>query len=78
MVFKTKKNGKRITIKAGIHTISGYSAHADQLDLINFVKHIKHKPREIRIVHGDEAAKQALAERLGQLVPDARILRPSN
>jgi len=67
-------NGKRITINAGIHTISGYSAHADQLDLINFVKHIRNKPQEIRIVHGDERAKAVLAEKLGQLMPESRIL----
>ena len=70
-------NGKRVTINAGIHTISGYSAHADQQDLINFVKNIRYKPQQIRIVHGDEDAKTALAEKLGQLVPDAQILRPN-
>jgi len=71
-------NGKRISINADIHTISGYSAHADQQDLLNFVKHIKHKPREIRIVHGDERAKTVFAEKLGELVPDAQVLLPSN
>jgi len=70
-------NGKRIRINAGIHTISGYSAHADQQDLLNFVKHIKHKPQEIRIVHGDERAKTVFAEKLGQLVPGARVVRPN-
>lgn len=70
-------NGKRISINAGIHTISGYSAHADQQDLLNFVKHIKHQPREIRIVHGDEGAKAAFAEKLGVLVAGAQILTPS-
>jgi len=69
-------NGKRITINAGIHTISGYSAHADQLDLLNFVKHIRHKPQEIRIVHGDDSAKAALAEKLAELLPYANVLRP--
>ncbi|WP_392340475.1 MBL fold metallo-hydrolase RNA specificity domain-containing protein [Moritella marina] len=69
--------GKRIRINAGIHTISGYSAHADQKDLLNFVKHIKHQPSEIRIVHGDEGAKAAFADKLVQLIPGARILRPN-
>ena len=31
-------DGKRIDLKAKVHTISGYSAHADQKGLINFVK----------------------------------------
>jgi len=69
-------NGKRISINAGIHTISGYSAHADQQDLLNFVKHIKHQPREIRIVHGGEGTKAAFAGKLEVLLPGARILRP--
>nr|WP_308443315.1 MBL fold metallo-hydrolase RNA specificity domain-containing protein [Shewanella morhuae] len=41
--------------------MSGYSAHADQHNLINFVKRMHHKPTHIRIVHGDNEAKQALA-----------------
>ena len=31
-------DGMRIDIKANAHTISGYSAHADQQSLVNFVK----------------------------------------
>ncbi|GIU18083.1 MULTISPECIES: MBL fold metallo-hydrolase RNA specificity domain-containing protein [unclassified Shewanella] len=65
--------GEKIDIKAGIHTISGYSAHADQQDLINFVEGIKHKPKHIRIVHGDTEAKQALADKYRQLLPNAEI-----
>jgi len=63
----------RIDIKAQVHTISGYSAHADQQNLINFVKRIYHKPKHIRIVHGDQQAKQALANEYQKLLPDAKI-----
>lgn len=69
-------NHQRIDIKAGIHTISGYSAHADQSDLINFVTQMKERPKEIRIVHGDEKAKAELADKLRSLMPETRILRP--
>ena len=48
---------ERFTINAKVHTIGGYSAHADQSDLIAFCKNIKQGPGKIRIVHGDEAAK---------------------
>ncbi|OAD23612.1 metallo-beta-lactamase family protein RNA-specific [Candidatus Thiomargarita nelsonii] len=41
---------KRYTINAQVHTISGYCAHADQRDLVNFVKRMRHKPKEIRLV----------------------------
>ncbi|ABV86742.1 MBL fold metallo-hydrolase RNA specificity domain-containing protein [Shewanella pealeana] len=65
--------GDKIDIKAGIHTISGYSAHADQQDLIDFVEGIKHKPKHIRIVHGDTEAKQTLADKYRQLLPNTEI-----
>ena len=53
-------DGERINIKAEIMTLSGYSAHADQAGLIKFVQHMRHKPKRVRIVHGDSAAKQTL------------------
>lgn len=66
-------DGERYTINAGIHTLSGYSAHADQKDLINFVKRMRKKPKIIRIVHGSNGAKQALANALKPVVPNASI-----
>ena len=56
-------NNTRITINAKIHTISGYSAHADQNGLIKFVTGMHKKPSHIKIVHGDEDAKAALANK---------------
>ncbi|MDO6749625.1 MBL fold metallo-hydrolase RNA specificity domain-containing protein, partial [Gilvimarinus sp. 1_MG-2023] len=53
-------DGERVTIRANIQTLSGYSAHADQQDLINFVRRMRYPPLDIRIVHGDSVAKQAL------------------
>ena len=53
-------DGKRYTIRAEVHTLSGYSAHADQHDLVNFIKRMRKPPREVRLVHGDEGAKRAL------------------
>jgi metallo-beta-lactamase family protein len=57
-------DGKRYDIGAQIHTIGAYSAHADQSDLIRFIKRIRHKPREIRLVHGNQEAKASLKEQL--------------
>ncbi len=66
-------DGERIDINADIHTISGYSAHADQKGLINFVKRMRYKPQHIKIVHGSEQAKQALADKYHELCPSANI-----
>ena len=55
---------KRYTIRAAVHTVSGYSAHADRNNLISFVKRMKRLPSHIRVVHGDDGARKALQERL--------------
>ncbi len=57
-------DGERIDIRAGIETLGGYSAHADQQGLINFVTRMRHWPSEIRLVHGEDAAKAQLARAL--------------
>ena len=62
-----KLDGRAYTINAKVHTMTGYSAHADQTDLLNFVKGIPEKPAEIRLVHGDPPAKAALTEKLTEL-----------
>ncbi|WP_350979228.1 MBL fold metallo-hydrolase [Shewanella sp. AC34-MNA-CIBAN-0136] len=67
-------NEEKVDIKAAIHTISGYSAHADQHNLINFVKRMHHKPSHIRIVHGDNEAKKALAKEYQKMLPEAEIV----
>jgi metallo-beta-lactamase family protein len=61
-------NNTRITINAKVHTISGYSAHADQNGLIKFVTGMRKKPSHIKIVHGDDEAKNTLANKYTALL----------
>ncbi|MDW7738662.1 MAG: MBL fold metallo-hydrolase [Bacillota bacterium] len=56
--------GKQITVKARIEDNRAYSAHADQRDLLNWLKGIKHKPKTIYIVHGEEDAQTALSKKI--------------
>lgn len=60
-------DGQRYDIRARIHTISGYSAHADQKDLVNFIKRMRKRPRHVRMVHGEPEAQQALQSELDKL-----------
>lgn len=53
-------DGERYDIRAQIHQVGGYSAHAGQSDLVRFVSGIELPPSEIRIVHGDASAKESL------------------
>ncbi len=69
-------SGKRYTINAGVYTLTGYSAHADQATLLRFVKRIRVKPKEIRLIHGDEQAKQTLQALLHDLFPEIKVWVP--
>lgn len=55
-------DGERIDIGAGIHTVSGYSAHADQAGLVRFVTGMRRRPQEVRLIHGDDPARAALRQ----------------
>lgn len=60
-------DGKRFEIRAGVHQLSGYSAHADQADLIGFVEGFEQRPKKIRLVHGEDEPKATLATELEKL-----------
>ncbi len=60
-------DGERVDIRAGIHTLSGYSAHADRDDLTRFVTRMRHLPEEVRLVHGEDAVRAAFARHLQQV-----------
>ncbi|UCJ15182.1 MBL fold metallo-hydrolase [Pseudomonas sp. MM211] len=57
-------DGQRYEIRAGVHSIGGYSAHADQAGLVSFVTGMEEWPGEIRLVHGEAGAKADLARAL--------------
>ena len=71
-------NNQQLTIQAGVHTLSGYSAHADQDGLIRFATKMQKPPSVIKLVHGDIAAKQTLKSKLNQLLPNTTIEIPKS
>lgn len=55
--------GEEIQVRASIHTIGGFSAHADQAELLAW--HNKTgKPQRTFLVHGEEDTMQIFAEKL--------------
>lgn len=64
---------ERHDIRARVHTISGYSAHADQKELVEFVRDMSDRPSSIRLVHGDPEASATLAGLLREIVPDTQL-----
>ncbi len=67
--------GKRINIKAGVHEISGYSAHADRDDLLRWVKGFRGKPEKSFLVHGEEESKRVLKKELNAIGLDVVIAK---
>lgn len=55
-----KIGGDTIAVKAQIHTMGGFSAHASQSQLINWVSKFKDTRPKLFLVHGEEKAKLAL------------------
>ncbi|MFH1916781.1 MAG: MBL fold metallo-hydrolase [Nanoarchaeota archaeon] len=60
---KVRMMGTEIAVKAKVEKINGFSAHADQRDLLWWASGFK-KPMKVFIVHGEEKPAQALKEKL--------------
>jgi metallo-beta-lactamase family protein len=56
--------GEEIQVRASIHTVGGLSAHADQPALLAWTSGFRRPLRRTFVVHGEESAALALAERL--------------
>lgn len=62
-----KVYGKFYEIKAKVEHIDGLSAHADQQELIHWIKNIKKKPEHIFIVHGEKTGAQGLKAKIKEI-----------
>lgn len=56
--------GEEIAVNARIEYIEGYSGHADQEGLMNFIYSFLNKPKHIFLVHGEEEAQEILSQKI--------------
>ena len=61
---KVKIFGEEIAVNARVEYIEGYSGHADQQGLMNFVYSFIDKPKNIFLVHGEPESQEVLKEKL--------------
>jgi len=54
--------GEEINVNARIEYIEGYSGHADQEWLLNFIYSITRKPKHIFLVHGEPTGQEVLKD----------------
>lgn len=75
-----KIHGEKIAVRAQIHTMGGFSAHADQSDLLRWLEPLAaHHPRVV-LTHGEDRAREPLvteiAKRFGVQADLAHIGEP--
>ncbi|MDY6929729.1 MAG: MBL fold metallo-hydrolase [Pseudomonadota bacterium] len=58
--------GEDIAVKAQIHTLGGFSAHASQAQLIDWFSQFTHPKPRLYLVHGENMAKQTLKDALAE------------
>ena len=68
--------GEEVAVNARIEYIEGYSGHADQEWLMNFIYSFIQKPKHIFLVHGEEESQEVLKDKIleetgiGVTIPD--------
>jgi metallo-beta-lactamase family protein len=55
-------HGDQLAVKADIQSIEAYSAHADQIGLMAWLKGFQEKPKTVFLVHGEEKVQPVLAD----------------
>ncbi len=61
---KVKIFGEEIAVNARIEYIEGYSGHADQDGLMNFIYSFRNKPKQVFLVHGEEESQEVLEQKI--------------
>jgi metallo-beta-lactamase family protein len=63
-------DGRQYSIRAGVEMVGGYSAHADQQNLVSFVRGMRRWPKQIRIIHGSNEAREGLKRALQRMAQE--------
>lgn len=64
---EVKLFGETIKVNAEIYNLEGFSGHADQAGLLSWLGGFKAKPKEIFLVHGEEAVKVEFARKIKEV-----------
>lgn len=60
--------GRNVKVRAGIEHINGFSAHADQRELLKWVNAFKKQPQKVFIVHSEKKAAEALRNEIQKTI----------
>lgn len=57
---------EKVAVRAQVHTLNGFSAHAGQTDLLNWLSAIAPSQPRVVLVHGEDGPRKALAKLIRQ------------
>ena len=58
---KVRIHGQFYPVRASVVQIHGFSAHADQQDLLRWLRYLRSEPRRLFLTHGEEDKAAVLA-----------------
>ena len=61
---KVNIHGEEIEVNANIVNLSGFSAHADQDELLKWLSHFEENPKQVFVTHGEESSAIGFADLL--------------
>jgi metallo-beta-lactamase family protein len=59
-----KIHGVTVAVKAQVHTLGGFSAHAGQSDLLTWLSAMAPRKPRVILTHGEDGPRQALAAQI--------------
>ncbi|MBI5582577.1 MAG: MBL fold metallo-hydrolase [Deltaproteobacteria bacterium] len=60
---------EEVAVRAKIHTIGGFSAHADQQELLDWLGNFKNPELQVMVIHGEESTSLTFAEAIQKVYP---------
>jgi len=73
---KVKIFGEEIAVNARVEYIEGYSGHADQTWLLNFIYSFTNPPKHVFLVHGEPEGQMELKEKIEQ-TSECKVIIPN-
>jgi metallo-beta-lactamase family protein len=73
---KVKIFREDVVVKAKVHTIGGFSAHADQGDLLEWLSHLIHPNLKVYLMHGEETSALDFAKVARERFPGIKFHVP--
>jgi metallo-beta-lactamase family protein len=54
-------DGEKVVVRAQVHTLSGFSTHAGQNDLLNWLSEVAPSKPDVVLTHGEDGPRKILA-----------------